>query len=109
MCHTSNGFSFYNFSPYCGKSENKDGPVGTRVISEFTNMIPELNCNNHKLFFDNIFTKIVSLVKKNLKATGTIIETHAKYFPLKNSKRMKKEKKCGFYYHNFNKETEILV
>ncbi|XP_023213770.1 piggyBac transposable element-derived protein 1-like [Centruroides sculpturatus] len=49
------------------------------------------------------------LAKKNLKAAGTIRETHSKSCPLMNSKRMEKEKERGFYDHQFDKENEILL
>lgn len=49
----------YNFSPYLGKgSENSNEPLGVRVISYLTSIIPNAEAVNHEIFFDNFFTSI---------------------------------------------------
>ena len=52
---SSNGF-LYNFSPYCGKTEKKEGPLGARVINELIDVIPESEYPNHKLFLTTFLT-----------------------------------------------------
>ncbi|XP_049947601.1 piggyBac transposable element-derived protein 2-like [Schistocerca serialis cubense] len=108
---SSNGF-LYNFSPNCGKTDNKQEPLGARVINELTSMIPESEYLNYKLFFDNFFTSVDTLItrgKSKMKATGTIREIRTDACPLIDSKRMAKEKDRGFYDYMFDKENEVLV
>ncbi|XP_047106302.1 piggyBac transposable element-derived protein 3-like [Schistocerca piceifrons] len=107
---SSNGFP-YNFSPYCGKTDNKQ-PLGARVINELTSRIPESEYPNYKLLFDNFFTSVDTLItlgKSKMKATGTIREIRTIACPLIDSKRMAKEKERGFYDYMFDKESEVLV
>ncbi|XP_049963624.1 piggyBac transposable element-derived protein 2-like [Schistocerca serialis cubense] len=108
---SSNGF-LYNFSPYCGKTDNKQEPLGARVINALTSMIPESEYPNYMLFFDNFFTSVDTLImlgKSKMKATGTIREIRTNACPLIDSKRMGKEKERGFYGYMFDKENEVLV
>ncbi|XP_049942888.1 piggyBac transposable element-derived protein 2-like [Schistocerca serialis cubense] len=87
---SSNGF-LYNFSPYCGKTDNKQETLGARVINELTSMIPESEYPNCKLFFDNFFTSVDTLItlgKSKMKAAGTITEIRTNACPLIDSKRM---------------------
>ncbi|XP_049770962.1 piggyBac transposable element-derived protein 2-like [Schistocerca cancellata] len=108
---SSNGF-LYNFSPNCGKTDNKQEPLGARVINELTSMIPESEYPNYKLFFDNFFTSVDTLNtlgKSKMKAAGTIREIRTNACPLTDSKRMAKEKERGFYDYMFDKENEVLV
>ncbi|XP_047103911.1 piggyBac transposable element-derived protein 3-like [Schistocerca piceifrons] len=89
---SSNGF-LYNFSPYCGKTDNKQEPLGARVINELTSMIPESEYPNYKLFFDDFFTSVDTLItlgKSKIKAAGTITEIRTNACPLIDSKRMAK-------------------
>ncbi|XP_047110581.1 piggyBac transposable element-derived protein 2-like [Schistocerca piceifrons] len=89
---SSNGF-LYNFSPYCGKTDNKQEPLGARVINELTSMIPESEYPNYKLFFDDFFTSVDTLItlgKSKMKAAGTITEIRTNACPLIDSKRMAK-------------------
>ncbi|XP_049947674.1 piggyBac transposable element-derived protein 3-like [Schistocerca serialis cubense] len=108
---SSNGF-LYDFSPYCGKTDNKQEPLGARAINELTSMIPEPEYPNYKLFFDNFFTSVDTLItlgKSKMKATGTIREIRTNACPLTDSKRMAKEKERGFYNYMFDKENKVLV
>ncbi|XP_049946923.1 piggyBac transposable element-derived protein 2-like [Schistocerca serialis cubense] len=108
---SSNGF-LYNFSPNCGKNDNKQEPLGARVINELTSMIPESEYPNYKLFFDNFFTSVDTLItlrKNKMKAAGTIREIRTNACPLIDSKRMAKEKERGFYDYMFDKENQVLV
>jgi hypothetical protein len=69
--------------------------LGLRVISELTSVIPALQSQNYKLFFDKFFTSmdILAVMKmRNLKATGTVIETRIRQFLLIPAKDRKTER-----------------
>jgi hypothetical protein len=81
--------------------------LGLRVISELTSLIPSLQSQNYKLFFDKFFTSmdILAVMKmRNLKATGTVIETRIRQCLLIPAKDIEKQKGSGFCDYCFDKE-----
>ncbi|XP_049808244.1 piggyBac transposable element-derived protein 2-like [Schistocerca nitens] len=74
--------------------DNKQEPLGARVINELTSMIPESEYLNYKLFFDNLFNSDdtqITLGTSKMNVTGTIREVRTNACPLidleKNGKR----------------------
>ena len=112
-CFSSEDGYLCNFAPYLGKeNEPNSKPLGIRVIKNLTSIIPKEEATNHKIFFDNFFTRIdilKHLGDNSLKATGTIRENCTKKCPLISFKVMEKTTERGFTDYKFDQETQILV
>lgn len=102
----------YNFDPYLGKGQDTStDPLGQRVISMLTDVLPSDQTEKYEVFFDNFFTNIETmklLKNKNIKATGTIRENRTKQCPVMNSKEFQKKDR-GSIDFRFDTANEILL
>ena len=60
---------------YKGKDDGRKEPLGTSVVKRMSSIIESDKCKNHILHFDNFFTiysLLVDLAGKNLRAIGTV-------------------------------------
>lgn len=108
---SSNGY-LYNFSPYVGKSEVEQGPLGQRVISKLTSVLHKDDIEDYEIFFDNFFTSVPTLIMlkdRKLKASGTVRENRTNKCPLMNSKVMEKNTERGHIDYRYDTNNEILV
>lgn len=97
-CLCSSSGYLYDFESYCGKKDQVEGPLGSRVITNLISSIPADQYDKHELFFDNFFTshEMYSLRDIKFKATGTVRETRSGKCPLMASKQMEKQKNEDF-------------
>lgn len=79
------------------------GSAALDLISELPRNLP------YNLYFDNLFTRPASLVKKSIGATGTVRPNQIELFPFKNIKSFKKRCRGSFEYQYDKKENLILV
>ena len=65
----------YNLDLYKGKDDGRKESLGTSVVKRMSSIIESDKCKNHILHFDNFFTiysLLVDLAGKNLRAIGTV-------------------------------------
>ncbi|KAJ4433139.1 hypothetical protein ANN_15396 [Periplaneta americana] len=96
---------------YCGRTDNQEGPLGLRVISELTSVIPEDKTQQIKLLFYNFFTSVDALTElkaRNIKATGTMRDNRTSKCPVMSTKDIEKKEQRGFCDFRFDATNEIL-
>ena len=94
----------YQVHPYQACENNPQGGLlETRVVNSFCNVIE--NAENHKVYFDNLFTPIPLLEdmrRRQIKITGTLPSNRVQNCPITKRETIKKKERGFFEGHNCN-------